>query len=280
MRTSSPAVLVNGSTQDSLPVTDRGLAYGHGLFETIRVAHGVPLLWAEHMERMREGCERLRIDWPEDMETSLAADAERLCAGSDAMLKLMITAGSGGLGYRLPSKQKPLRIVTCYPLPDYPEAYQSQGITLFTCRQRLGMQPILAGIKHLNRLEQVLASGEWQNTGAQEGVMLDQRGYVIEGTRTNLVAVDKQQRLLTPDLRDCGIEGVMRRYLLQQASELGIATCVGRYTLEEFQEQPEIFVCNSLIGIWPVIAWDDRHYQQGPITAKLQQKVKDLFGEA
>lgn len=280
MRSSSPAVLVNGSTQDSLPVTDRGLAYGHGLFETIRVKQGVPLLWTEHLERMREGCKRLRIDWSKAMGTLLAADADRLCAGSDAMLKLIITAGSGGLGYRLPSEQKPLRIVACYPLPDYPDTYQSQGITLYTCRQRLAIQPVLAGIKHLNRLEQVLASGEWQNAGAQEGVMLDQRDYVIEGTRTNLFAVDQQQLLITPDLRDCGIEGVMRRYLLQQASALGIVTCVGRYRVEEFRELPELFVCNSLIGIWPVTAWDNRDYRPGPITAKLQQKVKELFGEA
>jgi len=279
MSTVTPTVLVNGYARQSLPVTDRGFAYGHGLFETIRVKAGVPLLWQAHLERLRAGCEQLQIGWPGDLERLLAEETDQLCAGGDAMVKLVITAGSGGLGYRLPTELHPLRIVARYPLPNYPAAHYAQGIRLCTCQQRLALQPRLAGLKHLNRLEQVLASAERQTLDVEEGVMLDQQARVIEGTRTNIFAIDRQQRLHTPAIDECGIAGVMRRYILEQAKEMGLDTREGRYSQQALQRMPELFVCNSLIGIWPVAVWGEQRYLPGPVTERLTWRVKELFGE-
>lgn len=277
MNTSTPTMLINGQVSDQIPGSDRGLAYGHGLFETIAVVKGVPLLWEEHLARLQRGCERLYIEWQEGIEQLFSEEAAKLCANSDAILKIILTAGSGGLGYRLPETQHPLRILISYPLPQYPTEYGEQGVSVCTCKHPLAPQASLAGIKHLNRLDQVLASAEWRGSAFQEGIMLDQEGRVIEGTRTNLFAVDNEGRLVTPELERCGVAGVMRQYLLQQADFLNIDTLQADYSREQFQAMPELFICNSVIGIWPIRQWDEKHYEVGEQTRKLQRLVKALF---
>lgn len=265
------ACWIDGLAADTLPVTDRGLHYGDGLFETMPVVDArIPLL-DMHLQRLKEGCARLGFAAPD--EQVLRDELARAAAGqARAVLKLMVTRGGGGRGYRPPAAPEVRRILLRYPWPDYPERWRSEGVDLWICATRLGSNNLLAGLKHLNRLEQVLARNEWgENDRIQEGLMLDGEGTVIEGTMTNLFCSPAEGLLLTPDLSRAGVSGVMRRHLLQQASQADIPVEVRRLTLEELLGQREVFVCNSIIGVWPVRRVGQREYSLGPLTRLAQR---------
>ena len=169
-----PKTLVNGESCNTLGVSDRGLAYGHGVFETIRLCHGRPVLWEQHMERMLQGCARLGITVPDQLDTLLTKDVSCLCGSdTDGVIKIIISAGSGGRGYAAPEITDSQRIVSLFPLPSYPIERAEQGIKVITCHYRLPNNPQLAGMKHLNRLDQVLARAEWQDPDVAEGIVLD-----------------------------------------------------------------------------------------------------------
>ena len=136
---------------------------------------------------------------------------------------------------------------------------------------------LLAGLKHLNRLEQVLARAEWQDTAYAEGLLCDTSGRVIEGVFSNLFLI-KDGELITPDLSRCGVAGVMRAEILQQAQSLGISQTVRDVSYAELVAADEVFVCNSLYGIWPVCALATHDWPVGPLTRKLQGLVSHLSG--
>lgn len=267
---------VNGAPGEQLSVRDRGLAYGDGLFETIAVRGGrIPLL-ARHLVRLADGCRRLSI--PLDltlMEAELQAFAAQLDEG---VAKLVVTRGEGQRGYAPPQPCQPLRILQAAPLPQYPAAHAEQGVRLFPCVTRLAEQPVLAGLKHLNRLEQVLARAEWQDAECAEGLMCDSSGRVIEGVYSNLFLV-VAGGLVTADLSRCGVAGVMRAEILQQAQLLGLSIELRDISFDELLGADEVFLCNSLYGIWPVRALQERHWSVGPLTRKLQAIVCDLLSK-
>jgi len=238
---------VNGQPHESIATSDRGLAYGDGLFETILIHQGTPILLAAHLDRLEEGARRLKI--PLD-RGQLEAEIAELSANfpEQGVLKLMVTRGSGGRGYAPPDSPEPVHILGLHDLPAYPDNLFSSGIDVFVCQQRLARQPALAGIKHLNRLEQVLASMEWPNDTYMEGLMLDTEGHVIEGTRSNIFWVQDGE-LMTPSLSQCGVAGIMRNYL---ASCLGQVREVNDCSLAQLCEASEVFFCNSIFGVWPV----------------------------
>ena len=241
-------MLIDGRPASHLDLADRGLAYGDGLFETLRYSDGRLLFADLHLARLARGGERLGI--PIDTG-ALRADIETILAAAPpagAVLKIIVTRGAGGRGYRPPAHAASTRILTLHPLPEYPAAFADTGIRVFVCRQRLALQPALAGMKHLNRLEQVLASREWPDDGFQEGLMLDTAGHVVEGTRSNLFLV-RNGRLFTPSLAACGVDGVMREVLLRHFGDQVTVTDCPRAWLDDADE---IFVCNSIFGIWPV----------------------------
>jgi len=245
-------------TEDRVSVLDRGLAYGDGLFETFRVRQGRPSLWQEHMERLQKGCNRLSIPLP-DLQL-LEKEAVELCSeASDGVLKLIITRGVGGRGYRAPDTPTPWYGFSLHPAPRYPDSYKNDGIGARICQTRLSKNPALAGIKHLNRLEQVLARNEW-NDEFEEGLMLDVDANVIEGTMSNLFLIT-EHGLLTATLSECGIEGVMRRRILEWAEREGIP-CSPRNNirLEDVFSADSLFFTNSVIGIWPVRQLEDMSY--------------------
>jgi 4-amino-4-deoxychorismate lyase len=246
------------TTEDSVSILDRGLAYGDGLFETFAVQHGKPCLWEEHMERLVEGCHRLNIPVP-DLEI-LAAEANEFCADAEyAVLKLILTRGTGGRGYRHPAHPEPWYGFSLHPRPSYPREFRLEGITARVCRTRLGRNPALAGIKHLNRLEQVLARNEWDDE-YQEGLMLDTDSNVIEGTMSNLFLIT-EDGLLTPDLSHCGIEGVFRRRIIDWAQKHDVPCSLHRpIRLEDVFSARALFICNSIIGIWPIKKLEDITY--------------------
>lgn len=243
------ATLIDGVPVDRIPVADRGLQYGDGLFETIAVVDGKPCLWDRHLARLREGCALLSI--PPPPEDQLAAEALGLTRGVDrAVLKLILTR-EGGRGYRPPDPPLPRRILRRTPWPAYPDAWRSTGVRVRYCRTRLGHQPLLAGLKHLNRLEQVLARGEWNDPDIAEGLMLDLDGRVVEGTQTNLFVLQDGQ-LLTPALDRCGVAGVVRGLVLEAAWVLGFRVVEAALTPERLAAADALFLTSSLAGVWPV----------------------------
>lgn len=262
---------IDGVAADTLPVLDRGLHYGDGLFETLAVKDGSIGLLQSHLERLQEGCTRLGLPMPplEILQTELHAAA---AGETRAVLKLMVTRGEGGRGYRPPVDTRPRRILLRYPWPDYPEAWARDGVRTLICDTRLSTQPRLAGMKHLNRLEQVLARAEWDEAdGYQEGLMLDAGGRVVEGTMTNVFAVTREDVLLTPDLSRAGVAGVMRRHILEQAAKAGMQIRVAELPLAALMRANEIFLCNSLIGVWPVSELGGRSYAVGAMTRRAQR---------
>ncbi len=262
--------LVDGEARDTLSLQDRGLHYGDGLFETVAVIDGRMPLWERHMARLCRDAPRLGLPPPDP--ALLAAEARRLCAGTArGVLKIILTRGPGR-GYAPPPQARPTRILCRYPWPAYPESHRREGVRVRVCRMRLGENPRLAGIKHLNRLEQVLARSEWRDPDIAEGLLLDQQGRVIEGTQSNVFAVRKGC-LLTPDLSRCGVAGVMRAWILEEARSAGIPCEVRDLPLEELLAAEEVFLCNSVAGIWPVRRIEETAYPPPRLAHVLQQRL-------
>ena len=259
-------MLVNGEPAELISATDRGVAYGDGLFETVAVRDGAPELWREHLVRLAEGCGRLAIPCPEEIE----AEARGLCDGVErGVLKIIVTRGVGGRGYRPPEHPAPTRLLSIHPWPDYPGEWWRDGVTVRLCDTPLGANPRLAGIKHLNRLEQVLARAEWSDPAIAEGLMRDGDGRVIEGVMSNLFVV-RDGGLLTPTLDRCGVAGVVRGAVMKMAASLGITCVEGEVREETLNRADELFLTNSVIGIWPVARLGERRRPVGPVTRRLQ----------
>ncbi len=262
---------INGRLGDMIPVADRGLQYGDGLFETLAVNAGRIALLDYHLDRLLRGCRRLQLHAPS--VDALRAELMSAAAGhTKAVLKLIITRGAADRGYGFTSGSETTRILTRHAWPEYPSEFSEIGVHLRICDTHLGHNRRLAGIKHLNRLEQVLARAEWSEIDqVQEGLMLDEEGMVIECTMSNVFAWLDHGVLATPDLQRCGVEGVMRRHLLEQARQASIAVRVAGLALTELMQAKEIFVCNSLIGIWPVTAIGHWKYSIGSMTRQAQR---------
>lgn len=256
--------LIDGRESAQLPADDRGLQYGDGLFETCMLRRGRIELWPQHLDRLIAGCQRLGIPAPDPIQ--LGTELRSLCAGrNDGLIKLIITRGSGGRGYRPPTAPVPRTIWQLHPGPVYPAEYAVQGVRLHHCHSRLSQNPRLAGIKHLNRLEQVLARAEWSDPAIPEGLLQDSVGNWIEGTMSNLFVV-RDGALLTPDLSRCGVAGVMRDQILALAAEQGIASHITDIDTATLDAADELFISNSVMRIWPVRALGDRPYPPGALT--------------
>lgn len=271
-------ILINGECKRQIEISDRGFQYGDGLFETIEVKNGKPVFFDRHLTRLNTGCNRLHIPVP-DPEL-LTAEVFSLCKDSDqAVLKLIVTRGSGGRGYRQPDPILPTRVLSLHPYPDYPLAHKAQGIAARFCDTRLGLNPLLAGIKHMNRLEQILARAEWNDTAIQEGIMLDINDHIIEGTMTNLFYV-KDSSVHTSLLTHAGISGIMRGIIMEILLHNEIPISERLFNKDEFLSADEIFVSNSIIGIWPVNQIDTSYFPVGPITRQLQSCLEKFKSEA
>lgn len=263
------ACYVDGQPAEVIPVYDRGLQYGDGIFTTVAVKSGVPLLWDRHLRRLQSDAARLSITLP--AADLLQEDAERASANvTSATLKIILTRGSTGRGYRASAMASTRRILTLWQRAPQPQA-AADGVVLRLCRTRLSRNPALAGIKHLNRLEQVVARSEWDDDYA-EGLMQDTEGAIVEGTATNLFVV-RDGTLLTPDLSVCGVAGVMRDVVLERARGLSIAHRVEPLAPAAVDAADELFLTNCLIGIWPVRRFQAKEYRIGPITRTLQDAI-------
>jgi len=261
--------IVNGEEAGVVSPLDRGLLYGDGVFETLAIRDGRPCYWSLHMARLREGCRRIGLQASD--EALLREEAERLAGPvGRGVLKLVITRGEGGRGYQVPDTARPTRIVQLHPWPEYPPGCAETGVATRLCHTRLGCNPVLAGMKHLNRMEQVLARQEWDDPDIREGLMQDRDGNLVEGIMSNLFLV-KDDLLVTPDLSQCGVAGISRSVVLELAENINLQSRVRHVSLDELMQADEILLTNSIIGIWPVIAVDARGYRKGPITRRLQE---------
>lgn len=265
-------ILVNGTPLNAVSVTDRGLQYGDGLFETIAVRRGQPLLWERHLRRLLDGCRSLGIAAPAGHV--LRDEALRLCHALDrGVLKIIVTRGEGGRGYSpRAGGGAATRILSTHPWPDYPRRFYEDGVAVRVCDTRLARRDALGGIKHLNRLEQVMARGEWNDPDIPEGLMLDHGGHVIEGTMSNLFLI-LDGELVTPAVTSAGVAGVMRALVLDVTRDMDIGTAVREVPLHQLRLAREVFLCNSVIGIWPVRAVDQWRFRPGPVTRHLADIV-------
>lgn len=256
--------LVDGVARDHVAVADRGFGYGDGLFETVLFVNGRAPLWARHMQRLLDGC--LRLALPPPPLDRLAAEAAALVDGLPrAVVRITWTRGGGERGYAPPSQPAPTRVVAAFAA-DAPAAdWYARGIRVRCCALRLAEQPLLAGLKHLNRLEQVLARAEWSGEGIVEGLLADVAGRVIGATAANLFVVHGGC-VATPDLRRCGVAGVARAEVLARFPEVQVRD-IG---MDEIMTADEIFLSNAVRGIVPVAALDARHWAVGPRTRAVQ----------
>ncbi|MBE0489056.1 MAG: aminodeoxychorismate lyase [Halomonas sp.] len=229
------------------PLDDRGAAYGDGLFETVLLRDGRPLLWEEHLSRLVRGCHALGIPMPAEHE--LAAPLAEAGIGL-FVFKLMLTRGSGGRGYRPPAfPETRLRWQLAAFAPT--ETHWQQGVRVRHCRLRLGIQPALAGLKHLNRLENVLARAEWDDDKVAEGLLCDSDGRLVEATAMNLFW-QREGRLETPRLERCGVAGTLREALRERLAITEVD--VGPEVLDQAEA---VWLGNSVQGVWPVVRLDD-----------------------
>jgi 4-amino-4-deoxychorismate lyase len=233
------------------------------------IVNGQPRFWQRHLARLATGCEKLLIPMPP--VTILRNEIDFLAKGKkQAVLKLLLTRGCGGRGYGMPKECKPTRILSLHPWPDYPDSHSIDGVEVCLCRTQIYEDTRFSGIKHLNRLPQVMASHEWRQAACQEGFMFYPDDTLAEGTRTNVFLV-KQGGLQTPALHRGGVAGIMRGVIMDVASQHGLAVTETDVSRQELARMDEIFICNSLIGIWPVVRAGDWQQPVGPVTRQLQQ---------
>lgn len=266
----------NGSEVDAVSINDRGLQYADGLFETIALRGGRARLWDLHSERMQTSCRRLGIHLPADSAMlSALNDAVDATGNSnqDALLKIIITRGEGDRGYAPPLDAIPTILFGVFNSTEFPNERYQKGIAVRFCNSRLSSQPQTAGIKLLSRLDQVLARGEWQDSGIAEGLMLDQSGFVVCGTMSNLFIV-RDGRLLTPEIILCGVSGVMRQHILALAENNDMPWSADRISPESVLEADEIFMCNSQYGIWPVSRCGKKRIADWPLTSRLMTLLR------
>jgi 4-amino-4-deoxychorismate lyase len=263
-------MLVNGVAATRVSALDRGLAYGDGLFESIRLVGTVAPLWSRHMQRLTEGCARLQMPAPDPAQ--LWREALEVSRGMlESVLRITVTRGPGERGYALPASPQPTRVVAAFTPPPVAAEVYALGVRMRVCSIRLAEQPLLAGIKHLNRLEQVLARAEWNDPAIAEGVLLDSHGRVISATMANLfVVVDGE--LLTPSLDRCGVAGVARAEVLAACPQARVA----ELTLDTLLDAGEVFLSSSVRGILPVRSLDGCGYAPGTMARRLQQRWRDL----
>ena len=254
---------VDGRADGLLSPHDRGVLYGDALFETVLFLRGVAPLWTRHGARLADGCARLGLPLP-DLD-ALAAECVARCDGLDrAVVRVTLTRGVGERGYAPPADPRPTVIVSAAPAPVVPAAWHADGVRLHVCATRYATPSALAGVKHANRLEQVLARAEWNDPGIVEGLMLDAHDHAISATAANLfVRIDGM--LATPSVARCGVAGVARAEVLARCG--AVVRDIG---IDELARADEVFLTSSLRGIVPVAAIGTTNYAVGATTRDLQ----------
>ncbi|WP_036303194.1 aminodeoxychorismate lyase [Methylotenera sp. L2L1] len=265
--------LVNGSFDQAISAVDRGFTYGDGVFRTMRIKDGQPISWPFHYQKLVADCAVIGIVCPS--AELLMCDIQQLFPidefqnGEISVAKIIITRGEGERGYAPPAVTIPTRVLIKSAMPTYADANYAQGVRLHLCETRLALQPKLAGIKHLNRLENILARMEWRDESVFDGLMLDTHNNVIECTMSNLFA-RVGDHLYTPDLTQCGVAGITRQRILGLGSLLGLTCSIATLSLQDLLSADELFICNSLYGAFQVTAIDNQTWEQQALASTIR----------
>ncbi|NNF52785.1 MAG: aminodeoxychorismate lyase [Gammaproteobacteria bacterium] len=269
--------MVNGEIVTHVDVRDRGLQYGDGLFETMAAFDGAVCDFDAHMARLGHGCRVLHLPMPDratvQNEIGVLLDSGSETGPVSAVVKLLLTRGPGERGYAPPAKPHSNRILYLSAWPKGVDKQAREGIRVKFCTTRMGLNPDLAGIKHLNRLEQVLGAREIAGSGFQQGVMLDMHDQVVEATNSNVFMVE-EGKLVTPSLDKCGVAGLARMRILRLASEQGITANIETVSRDRLARSDEVFLCNSIAGILPVTVIEQRRIGIGSVTRELQALLR------
>ncbi len=242
--------LVNGSFDQAISPLDRGFAYGDGVFRTMVMRNSLPDNWPQHYQKLVADCAVIGIVCPS--AELLMSDLQQLFAIDEiAVAKIVITRGEGARGYAPPAITTPTRAVIKSPMPQYSMNHLVNGVNLHVCNIQMAHQPKLAGIKHLNRLENIMARMEWHEDNIFDGILLDQQDSVIECTMSNIFA-RFNHTLITPDLRFCGVAGITRQRIIGLAAMLKLNIEVKKISLDALLQADEILICNSLYGAFQV----------------------------
>jgi 4-amino-4-deoxychorismate lyase len=263
--------IVNGVMNGAVSSQDRGLAYGDGVFRTLKVVNGLPEQWPLQYQMLEENCTALGIVCP-SAELFVSDFLQLFLAEETAVAKIIVTRGDGERGYAPPAITEPTRIVIKSSMPDYPKANFSEGVQLHLCKTRLAYQPALAGVKHLNRMENVLARMEWNDPAVVEGLLQDMAGDVIECTASNLFA-RFDDTLITPNLDQCGVAGVTRQRILSLAHTIGFKVKIETIPLEKVLSADEIVICNSLYGAWQVRKLSNKTWEKKMLALDIRKAL-------
>ncbi|MDO8862326.1 aminodeoxychorismate lyase [Haliea sp. E1-2-M8] len=282
-------IWIDGVSTDALPLPDRAFAYGDGLFETLLLRGEQPLLLEYHLQRLQAGLQRLRfpdcLDSVRDYLAQAAAAPGATAPGATApgatpfrVLRLAVSRGAGPRGYAPPADCQPRVIISVSTLLDDPAQLPAPA-RLGETAVRWGRQPLLAGLKHLNRLEQVLAAADCDPRRCDEVLMLDQSGAPLSVSAGNLFLV-AGKRLLTPVLNEAGIAGTRRRLILERlAAACGLPVTESRLELSQLLGADELFYCNTVVGLRPVAAFRDRRWSRHPVTRSLHAAYVEYLQE-
>lgn len=273
--------LVNGIQTDTVSTMDRGFLYGDGVFETITIVDGKAVLFLQHLNRLTKACAQLALSF--DKKKLVEEFAQLLQQGTGTQVaKIIVTRGVGGRGYKAASEQNSTRVMQLFDPIQEPSLSASKGASVMVCKHRLSQSRTLAGIKHLNRLDQVLASLEL-TTEFQEGLCLDENDNVIEGTKSNIL-LWHNNRVVVPDLSLNGVQGIMLAELQNQFNNLGYTIENKALKLSDVISADELILCNSVIGVWPVIKLVEgdtvKHWQIGDFCRQAIQLKNEIFTSA
>jgi 4-amino-4-deoxychorismate lyase len=266
--------LINGDSSQTISPLDRGFAYGDGVFRTMVMRHGMPENWPLHYQKLVADCAVIGIVCPS--AELLISDLQQLflqgnvATNSAEVAKIIISRGEGERGYAPPAITMPSRVVIQSSMPNYGAANYVRGVHLHLCATQVAQQAQLAGIKHLNRLDNVLARMEWRDESIFDGVMTDASGNVIECTMSNIFARFDDQ-LITPDLSQCGVAGITRQRIIWLESTLGLSVEVERLSLPRLLEADEVIICNSLYGAFQVHTIGAKHWPQHALAATIRK---------
>lgn len=263
--------LVNGGPPSTSMMVSRGLHYGDGVFRTLLRWEGRWLDFDRHYVKLVQDCRALDLDPPHFGQLQAELDALGGGRATPQVGKLMLCRAGAGRGYA-PQGRAVDRILLRYPAPKFPHSYYEQGVAVAESPVALGIQPLLAGVKHLNRLENVLAARHWP-AHVQEVLMSSSAGFLICGSKSNLFWIQGEQ-LFTPRLHQCGVAGVMRGKIIDLARGLGARVQQVEATVASLLSADAVFLCNSLIGLWPVKQLGDRPL---PPLGGLGSKLRDAL---
>ena len=269
-------MLINGNETHYIDATDRGFQYGDGIFETIALRNGHVYLWEKHLARMSAACQRLLLPMPDTK--LLRSETQSLVKGVDnGIIKIILTRGVGERGLLYPNPTNPTRVLILYDNNQYLRENWMLGVNTRICSTILGQNSVLAGIKHLNRLEHIIARNEWHDSSILEGILLNQDGLVIEGTSTNIFIVTSG-KIVTPLLDQCGVDGIMRNVVIEFLQSKNQACIIANISETDIYHADEIFLTNSIVGVWPVKKVNTVDFGVGPVTNMLVRELLPNLG--